>query len=90
MGVAFARFAVSGPAGVRQSERAAHWLLLQPLGQFLHLADGAQPVQLIIATVEGNDARRVIAAIFQSPQTFKQNGSDVAFGDSAYDSTHDG
>jgi hypothetical protein len=46
----------------------------------------AKPLQ---APVDYGDARRIIATIFQAPQSLEQDGDDIAFGNGADDSTHD-
>jgi hypothetical protein len=74
MGVALAGFAVGGPAGVGDAQRPAHRFLLQAFRQHLHLADRAQTGATGYPAVQGDDTRRVIAAIFQPPQPFEQDG----------------
>ena len=79
---------MGGPAGVGETERSAHRFLLQAIRQRLNLADRAHPMQPVVAAIHGYDAGRIVATVFQPPQSFEQDGRDVAFGDGAHNSTH--
>ena len=76
VGVAFARCAMGGPAGVGDAEAAAQGLLLLGLFQLGDLAGAAQAHQLAIA-VDDRDAGAVIAAVFQALEAFEQDRRDV-------------
>jgi len=62
--------------------------LLQRLIEHLHLADRAQPGEVLRAVQDGQ-AGRVVAAVFEPPQALHQDGDDIAFGDGSDDSAHD-
>ena len=55
--------------------------------QHLHLADGAQALEVRRA-VQHRDAGRVVAAIFQPAQPFHEDGNDVPFSDGSDDAAH--
>ena len=88
MGVALARDAVGGPAGVGDADLAAGGRLLEGLLEHPHLADRAQAGEVLRA-VQDRQAGRVVAAVLQPPQALHQDGDDIALGDSSNDSAHD-
>ena len=55
--------------------------------QHSDLADGAQAAQ-VPGGIEDRDAGGVVAAVFEAPQAFDQNGNDVSISDRADDSAH--
>jgi hypothetical protein len=80
--------AVRRPAGVRHAQKAAQRIGPELVFEFGHLADRlAEPDGLVAA--ENGDARRVIAAILEAPETLDQYWNDISFGDCADDSTHE-
>ncbi len=85
--VAFARDTVGCPTRMRNSDFAGGRRLLQGLGEHFDLADRAEPGQVLRA-IEDGQARRVIAAILEPPQSLHQDGDDVALGDRSDDSAH--
>src|SRR5579863_7170232 len=80
------RGAVRRPARMRDAgfavEVAVAKLQVQVLDA-LHRARALEPV-----TVQHGDAAGIVAAIFQAPQAFDEDGYDVATGDCADYSTH--
>ena len=86
MRVAIARLAVRRPARVRDARRALQLLGQLPL-QLAHLALALVHAELVVA--RAGDARRVVAAIFESMQPFHEDGRRVALADVTDDSTHD-
>ena len=87
MRVALGRHAVRGPASVRDADLAARGRLVDRILQRLHLADGADALQLVRAVQDGHTGR-VIAAVFEAAQSFHQDGDDVALCDGSDDATH--
>src|SRR6185437_6330041 len=87
MGIALARHAVGRPARVRDAELAVRRIVIERVLQRLHLADGAQALELVMA-VDHGDPSRVVAAIFEPAQALHQNGNYVALGNRSDDSTH--
>jgi hypothetical protein len=83
--VPVARLAVRGPAGVRDAGRPLRCLGEQPL-QVAHLALALEYLQF--AAICERDARRVVAAIFETVQPFHQDGRSLLFTDVTDDSTH--
>ena len=86
VGIAFAWHAVRRPAGVGNAARAAELLFLHFGDKARHFADGA--ATLDAATVTDGESGRVIAAIFEAFQAFKQDGGDIAFSDAGDNSAH--
>src|ERR687898_2617546 len=85
MSVAIARLAVRRPARVCDARRAFQLRGQLPL-QLAHFAFGLVHAELVVA--RAGDARRVIAAIFESMQPFHEDGARVALADVTDDSTH--
>ena len=85
--VAFARYTMRSPAGVRDAGVAGDRTALQRLLQHLHLADGATARDFTGAVDDGN-TRGIVAAIFQAPEAFDEDRHDVAAGYGSYNSTH--
>src|SRR5262245_19774181 len=85
MRIALARSAVRSPTRMRNSERTFD---VRSLGALIELRDsprGAQPLQTF---VDDRKSGRVVASIFESPQSLDQHRDDVAFGCCADDSAH--
>src|SRR5690606_1626622 len=85
--VVFGGFAVGGPAGVGYAQVAVNGRSFQGIFQLDDLADCAGPFDAVAGGQDG-DAGGVIAAVFETAQTFYEDGGDVAFGDGAYYSAH--
>ena len=66
MGVALDRLAVRGPARVADAGAALQGMVGEPQLQVLELALGAAAIE--VAVLDGGDAGRIIAAIFEPPQ----------------------
>ena len=66
VGVALDRLAVRGPARVADAGAALQGLVGEPQLQVLELALGAPAIE--VAVLDGGDAGRVVAAIFEPPQ----------------------
>src|SRR5260370_40870486 len=86
-GVALARYPVGGPARVGDADLAGRRRLRERLVEHVHFPDGAQTRQVLRA-VEDVKTRRIAAAVFESPQTLRPDGDDIAFGDRSNDSAH--
>src|SRR5688500_11349507 len=85
MRVAIARLAMRRPARVCDARRAFQQRRKLPL-QLTHFAFGLVYAELVVA--RAGDARRVIAAVFESMQPFHQDGPRVALADVTDDSAH--
>src|SRR5688572_1496692 len=85
MRIAIARLAMRRPARVCDARRAFQQRRKLPL-QLTHFAFGLVHAELVVA--RAGDARRVIAAIFESMQPFHQDGARVALADVTDDSAH--
>ena len=86
MGVAGGRRAVGGPTRVRDAARPDHRRARQFLFQG---ADAAgELAHLDPTTVLHGDTRRIVAAIFQSPETLDENRCRLPPADVAYDAAH--
>lgn len=88
VGIALARRAVGGPAGMRDAQPADQRGLLLRLLEFGNLARAPQALQLAMAVQHGQ-AGAVVTAVLQALEAFEKDGGDVAFGDGAHDATHD-
>ena len=86
VGVFLGRYAVGGPARVRDAEHATWRRCAHLVDQGLDLADTANAVDAVVA--QQRNTGGVIAAVFQAPQAFDQNRGDVSFGDGADNSAH--
>ncbi len=89
VGIALARRAVGGPAGVGDTQVTGQWLGCQGLLQLGDLADTATALQRT-GLGEDRHAGAVIAPVLQALEAFDQDRGDVAFGDGANDATHRG
>ena len=87
MRVALARHAVRGPAGVGDADLAGGGGVFERIIQHAHLADRAQPGEVLRA-VQHRDAGGIVAAVLEPPQTLHQDRYDVALGDRSDDSAH--
>jgi hypothetical protein len=87
VGVALARHAVRGPAGVRDAQLSVGGALVERIAQLLHLAHGAQAAH-VAAAVQHRDAGRIVAAVFEALQALDQDGDDVAVSDRTDDTAH--
>jgi len=86
MGIADGRRAVCRPARVGDADQAVERMLLQLALQVLELALG--PPALELAVIDGADARRIVAAVFQPLQSFEQPACDAARSDNSNNSAH--
>ena len=86
MGVALGRLAVGRPARVADADGAGQRLDAEPRLEIHQLAFGA--AALDVAVVQGGDAGRVVAAIFQPLQRLDQQGRDGRFADDSDDAAH--
>ena len=89
VGVVLTGLAVGRPAGVRNAARSVHRMQIEGPGQLGDLSGGAQTLELR-GPVEHRQPGGIIAAVFQSPQTFNQDGSDFTLGNSTDYSAHSG
>ena len=87
MRVALGRHAVRGPARVRDADLAVRRVRVDRVLQHLHLADGAQALELGRA-VQHRDAGGVVAAVFEPAQSLHEDGDDVALSDGSDDAAH--
>jgi hypothetical protein len=86
MGVAFAGRAMRRPPRMREPERAVERGCIQRPGQHFDLADGPHPIQS--RGSQHHDTGGIVAAILEPPQSFEQDGGDVALRNSAHDAAH--
>ena len=76
-----------GPARVGDADLAGGGGLLERLIEHAHLADRAQPGEMLRPVEHGN-AGRIVAAILEPPQTLHEDRYDIALGDRSNDSAH--
>jgi len=88
MRVTLARHAMSRPAGMGDADLARGRCVFQGIVEHPHLADGAQPRQVLRA-VEHGKTGRIVAAVLEPPQTLHKDRHDVAPGHRSDDSAHD-
>src|SRR5690242_14534591 len=86
MRVPLRRRAMRCPARMGDAGGAADVLLVCLRGELGDAARGAYALHR--PALYDRDARRVIAAVFEAPQSFDEDGNDVAPGGGAYDSAH--
>ena len=84
--VALVGRAMGRPARMADADGAGNRLIDQPHFQIGKLALGAPPLDL--AVDQCGDARRIVAAIFEPPQPFDEQGGDFVFADDADDAAH--
>ena len=65
---------MGSPAGMRDAGLATDALLIRKLAEFRNAPCSTQPMQ---AAVVERDSGRIVAAVFQAPQTLKQSGNNV-------------
>ena len=51
-------------------------------------SDPTDTAHALESAVDGNQTRRIVATIFQPPQTFEQDGNDVTLRNRADNATH--
>jgi hypothetical protein len=88
VGVLFGGPAMRGPAGVADAERAVQRILAQNLFQVGQLAGRATHLKHRAGGIADGDARRIVAAVFQSPQPFNDDGNHFLFSNITDDSAH--
>src|SRR5205807_371741 len=76
-----------GPARVGDADLAGGGGLLERLIEHAHLADRAEPGEML-RPVEHGDAGRIVAAVLEPPQTLHEDRYDIALGDCSNDSAH--
>ena len=86
VGVGLDRLAVGRPAGVADAGRAHQRLGLQLQLEIAQLAFGAAAAEM--AVVDGGDAGRIVAAIFEPLQRVDQLLSDRPLAEDANDAAH--
>ena len=86
MGVALDRLAVRRPARVAEAGVALQGMVGEPQLQVLELALGAPAVEM--AVLDGGDAGRVVAAIFEPPQRVDEIAGDRLLSKNADDAAH--
>jgi hypothetical protein len=72
---------------MRYADSPLQRTLLERPGQFRHLAQGANAIQLR-SLIENRNAGRVITAVLKPPQPFQQYRRHLTPGNGAYNSTH--
>ncbi len=85
--VALGRNAMGCPPSVGNSHLAVRGRLAERFLQHFDLAHGAQALQ-VLSSVEHRDAGGVIAAVFQSAQSFDQDRYDVTIRNGPDNSAH--
>src|ERR1700685_2686010 len=88
MGVLFCGPAMRGPAGVSDAERAVQRILAQDLFQVGQLARSATHLKHRAGRAADGDARRIVTAVFQTPQSLNDDGNYFLFADITDDSAH--
>ena len=78
--------AVRGPASVGNADLPGGGMLFEQVGEHLDAPGALADFEL--AAVNGGEARRVVAAIFQPPQPVQQDGGRRCLADVADDSAH--
>ena len=86
MGVALDGLAVRGPARVADADVALQRLVGKAQLEVLQLALGAAAVQ--VAVLDGGDAGRIIAAIFEPPQRVDEVARHRLLSENADDAAH--
>src|SRR5271165_5166750 len=86
MGVGLGRLAVRRPAGVADADRARERMGCEFGLEILKLALGPPPLQP--AVLEGRDAGRVVAAVFESLQRLDDRPGDRPPPQDAYNAAH--
>ena len=86
MRVALDRLAVRRPARVAEAGAALQGMVGEPQLQVLELALGAAAIEM--AVLDGGDARRIIAAIFEPPQRVDEIAGDRLLSKNADDAAH--
>ena len=86
VGIGFDRLAVGRPAGMADAGVAHQRLALEPLLEIAQFAFGAPPAEM--AVLDGGDAGRIVAAIFQPLQRVDQLFSNRSFAEDANDAAH--
>ena len=81
-------FAVSCPACVGDADVAPQRFALDPLYQLTHLAGGFMHFDCFSVRGKQRDTRRIVAAIFQSFQSFQEDLGDISFSNCADNSAH--
>jgi FlaG/FlaF family flagellin (archaellin) len=76
-----------GPAGMGDTDGTAHVLVVTELTKIVNLAFRLIDVQVSITVNEGY-ASRVVATVFQSPESFNQNRIGLFRANITYYSTH--
>src|SRR3972149_2087117 len=87
MGIGLAGLAMRGPTGMGNPGDAVERVACQTCLQVFDLAQRTHACQRIFR-IEHHHTRRVIAAIFEAFQSFDQDGDDIPFSYSTYNSTH--
>ena len=86
VGVGLDRLAVRRPAGMADAGRARQRLGFQLLLEIAQLAFGAAPAEM--AVLDGGDASRIVAAIFEPLQRVDELLRDRPFAENANDAAH--
>ncbi len=76
-----------GPARMCDAHLAVGVIGVDGVLEHLHLADGAQALEMRRA-VQHRNAGRVVAAIFQAAEPFHEDGNDVPVSDGSDDTAH--
>ena len=87
MGICLARFAMSGPTGMGDTDRPGNIFLGNKLLQLGNLPFGFVNVQLAIF-IDQCHTCAVITSVFQPFQSFDKNRVSISFTDVTYYSTH--
>ncbi len=87
MGIAIGRRPVRGPARVGNAKTSRRRLGFQEARETL-VNPAFFLAQEQIAVLHHGDARAVVTAIFQPPQSFEQDGRDFFFSDVSNDAAH--
>src|SRR5947209_19742353 len=88
MRILFRGAAVRRPARMSNAVFALDRIQLQRILQIAQLARGAPHAQALILAVDGY-ASRVVAAIFQSLQSFENDGNSALLANIPHNSTHE-
>src|SRR5271165_3451413 len=88
MSVLFGGAAVGGPAGMTDAVGTVQGVVAEDLFDVAQLAGGAADFEFFFAGAADRDAGRVIAAIFETPQSFENDRDNFLFAYVTDDSAH--
>src|SRR5438132_10816747 len=88
MGVPVVRGAMGSPAGMPHAYMAGYIFIRKKIFEIIYLACYFIDVDMLAVLIQQGNARAVISPVFQSLQSFEQDGVGIFFADIRYYSTH--